>query len=174
LAETGLTKVMNRVAEELGTKRKGRKVTKKDGKIGRVDCFLGRSVPHADASKLEFLLIELKRPSLKLGRKELDQVEDYVNAIKSEAEYLHTDTTWNFYLIATEFDPEIEGRIYQKDRPHGLFLFGDNFKFWIKTWAEVVRESDARLKFVQDKLRVEVSDTEIEARIAELRQIVLR
>jgi hypothetical protein len=174
LAETGLTKVMNRVAEELGTKRKGRKVTKKDGKVGRVDCFLGRSVPHADASKLEFLMIELKRPSLKLGRKELDQVEDYVNAIKSEAEYLHTDTTWNFYLIATEFDPEIEGRIYQKDRPHGLFLFGDNFKFWIKTWAEIVRESDARLKFVQDKLRVEVSDTEIEARIAELRQIVLR
>jgi hypothetical protein len=174
MAEAGLTKVMNRVAEELGAKRKGRKVTKPNGKSGRVDCFLGRSVPHADASRLEFLLVELKRPSLRLGRKELDQVEDYVNAIRSEPEYLHTETTWNFYLIATEFEEEIKSRIYQRDRPRGLFLDGDNFRFWIKTWAEIVRENEARLNFVQDKLRVEVSDEEIETRISELRQVVLR
>lgn len=174
MPEAGLTKVMNRVAEELGNKRKGRKVTKSDGKTGRLDIFLGRSVPHADASKLEFLLVELKRPSLRLGRKELDQVEDYVTAIRGQPEFLHTDTTWNFYLIATDFEEEIKPRVYQRDRPNGLFLDGDNFKFWIKTWAEIVRENEARLNFVQDKLRVEVSDVEIEAKITELRQVVLR
>lgn len=175
MGESGLTKVMNRVAEELGTKHKGRrKVTKLDGSSGRVDCFLGRSVPNSDASKREFLLIELKRPMLKLGRKELDQVEDYVNAIREEADFTHTDTSWNFFLVASEYEPEIHSRIYQKDRPHGLFLHGDNFKFWIKTWAEVVRENEARLQFVQNKLQVEVSDEEIERRIAELRQLVVR
>lgn len=174
LSESGLTKVMNRVAEDLGQKKKGRKVTKKDGSVGRIDCFLGRSVPHSDESKREYLLIELKRPSLKLGRKELDQVEDYVNAIRGEPEYLHTDTTWNFYLVASEFEDEIHSRIYQKDRPHGLFLNGDNFQFWVKTWAEVVRENEARLHFVQKKLQIEVTDTEIEARIAELQQLVIR
>lgn len=174
MAESGLTKVMNRVAEDLGQKRKGRKVTKKDGSVGRVDCFLGRSVPHSDANKREYLLIELKRPLLKLGRKELDQVEDYVNAIRSEPEFLNTDTTWNFYLVASEFEDEIHSRIYQKDRPHGLFLNGDNFQFWVKTWAEIVRENEARLRFVQQKLQVEVSDTEIESRIAELQQLVVR
>jgi len=71
MGESGLSKVMNRVAEDLGQKRKGRKVTKRDGSVARVDIFLGRSVPHSDASKREFLLIELKRPSLKLGCKEL-------------------------------------------------------------------------------------------------------
>lgn len=174
LAESGLTKVMGRVAEELGSRRGKRKVTKGDGRTGRVDCFLGRSVPHADSSKLEFLLVELKRPSLKLGRKELDQVEDYVNAIRNEPEYLHTDTTWNFYLIATEFEAGIEHRFHQRERPRGLFLDGDNFKFWVKSWAEIVRENEARLNFVQEKLRIEVSDEEIEARIAALRQVVLR
>ncbi len=174
MPEAGLTKVMSRVAEELGSKVKARKVTKNDGKRGRVDCFLGRSVPHADASKLELLLVELKRPSLRLGRKELDQVEDYVNAIRKEPEYLETDTTWNFYLIASEFEDEIKNRVYQRDRARGLFLDGDNFRFWIKTWAEIVRENEARLKFVQDKLRVEVSDAEIETRISELKQVVLR
>lgn len=174
MTESGLTKVMNRVAEDLGQKRKGRKVSKRDGSVGRVDCFLGRSVPHSDAGKREYLLIELKRPLLKLGRKELDQVEDYVNAIRCEPEFLHTDTTWNFYLVASEFEDEIHSRIYQKDRPQGLFLNGDNFQFWVKTWAEVVRENEARLRFVQQKLQVEVSDTEIEGRIAELQQLVVR
>lgn len=173
LAEAGLTKVMNRVAEELGTKRSGR-VTKKDGKSGRADLFLGRSVPHPDAAKREFLLVELKRPLLCLGRKELDQVEDYVNAIRDEHEFRHTDTTWNFFLIATEFKPEIHGRIYQKDRPAGLVQVGDNYELWVKTWAEITRENEARLQFVQEKLSVKVSDAEIEARIAELQQIVLR
>lgn len=174
MGETGLTKVMDRVAEELGTKRKGRRITKKDGSVGRVDCFLGRSVPHSDESKREYLLIELKRPSLKLGRKELDQVEDYVNAIREEPEFLHTDTSWNFYLVASEFEPGIHSRIYQKDRANGLFLFGDNFKFWIKTWAEVIRENEARLHFVQKKLQIEVSDVEIESRIADLQNLVVR
>jgi hypothetical protein len=175
MAESGLTKVMNRVAADLGAKRKGhRKVTKLDGTSGRVDCFLGRSVPHADASKREYLLIELKRPLLKLGRKELDQVEDYVNAIRDEVEFTHTDTSWSFFLVASEFETEIHSRIYQKDRPHGLFLYGENFKFWIKTWAEVVRENEARLQFVQQKLQVEVSDEEIEQRIADLRQLVVK
>lgn len=174
LAEIGLTRVMNRVAQDLGAKRKGRKVTKKDGSVARVDCFLGRSVPHSDAAKREYLLIELKRPSLKLGRKELDQVEDYVNAIREEPEFLHTDTTWHFFLVAAEFDPEIHSRIYQKDRAEGLFLHGENFKFWVKTWAEIVRENEARLQFVQRKLQIEVSDTEIEQRIIELQNLVVR
>lgn len=175
MAESGLTKVMNRVAADLGATRKGhRRVTKLDGTSGRIDCFLGRSVPHADASKREYLLIELKRPLLKLGRKELDQVEDYVNAIRDEVEFTHTETSWSFFLVASEFEPEIHSRIYQKDRPHGLFLYGDNFKFWIKTWAEVVRENEARLQFVQQKLQVEVSDEEIEQRIADLRQLVVK
>jgi hypothetical protein len=175
MGESGLTKVMNRVAEDLGAKRKGRRtVTKLDGSVARVDCFLGRSVPHFDESKREYLLIELKRPLLRLGRKELDQVEDYVNAIREESEFTHTDTSWSFFLVASEFEPEIHSRIYQKDRPHGLFLHGDNFKFWIKTWAEVVRENEARLQFVQKKLQVEVSDEEIEQRIADLRQLVVK
>jgi hypothetical protein len=60
------------------TKTKRRKP---DGKMGRIDSFMGRVVPHANRQHREFFLVELKRPSLVVGRKELDQLEDYVNAI---------------------------------------------------------------------------------------------
>ncbi len=174
LPETGLNNVMARVATDLAMKRRRRKITKPDGKAGRVDCFMGRVVPGADQTKREYLLVELKRPSLVLGRKELDQVEDYVNAIRAEPEFLHTDTRWHFYLVASEYDSALDARINQENRPRGLFLEGSNYALWVKTWGEVIRECGARLDFVQDKLKIEISYDDIEARIAELQSLVLR
>lgn len=123
MPEAGLTKIMNRVSEELALKRskrtRGRKL---DGKIGRIDSFMGRVVPHANRHHREFLLIELKRPSLVVGRKELDQLEDYVNAILRQPDFISTSTFWNFYLVSTEYDNVVKERVTQKDRPVGLYL----------------------------------------------------
>lgn len=174
MPEVGLTKVMERVAEDLGTKGKRHKVTKPDGKRGRADQFLGRVVPGPIQSKREYLIIELKRPSLKIGRKELDQVEDYMNAIRQQPDFSHTDTTWHFFLITSEYDDSVEARISQSGRARGIAQEGDGYTLWVKTWAEVLRESDARHQFIQDKLKIEVSDADIEARINELTKAVIK
>jgi hypothetical protein len=36
----------------------------------------------------------------------------------------------------------------------------------VKTWSELIRESEGRLRYIRDKLRVEVSAEEIEERIS--------
>lgn len=174
LAETGLTRIMNRVSQELASNRGSGRTRKPDGKIGRVDSFLGRVVPHPDHMYREFLLVELKRPSLTVGRKELDQLEDYVNAIKSQPDFKHTSTFWNFFLVTGEYDDAIKERITQKDRPVGLFIEKPTHHVWVKTWSELIRECEARLKFVQDRLQVEVSAEEIEERISQLKASIVR
>jgi len=174
LPEAGLTRVMERVAEELRSGPTPRRVRKPNGATGRIDCFLGRSVPHPDQNRREFIVVELKRPSLKIGRVELDQLEDYVNALKGQPDFARTDTYWNFYLVTGEYDPSIADRITQKDRPVGLFLEKDNSRVWVKTWSELIRECEGRLQFIQDKLRVEVSGDEIEERIAMLKASIQR
>ena len=176
LHEAGLTKVMDRVATELQlNKRKTRSAIKKaNGQSGRIDCFLGRSVPHADVNKREYIVVELKRPSLKIGRKELDQLEDYVKALKSQPEYVHTDTNWNFYLVTGEYHEEIEDRINQENRPKGLFIDTSTSKVWVKTWSELIRECEGRLNFVQDKLKIEISDEAIEREIVKLKGAILK
>lgn len=60
LPEAGLTQIMDRVSDELSSKRKKTKVRKLNGGTGRADCFLGRGVPHPDASQREFIVVELK------------------------------------------------------------------------------------------------------------------
>jgi hypothetical protein len=173
--EAGLTQIMDRVSEEIATKRvKGTPVRKLDGKIGRIDSFMGRVVPNENPDHREFLLIELKKPSIKIGRKEADQVEDYVNAILAQPDFINTSTQWNFYLVTTEYDDVVKQRITQENRPLGLFIDKPNHRVWIKSWAELIRDCEARLKFVQDKLRIEVSAEEIQERIARLKASVLK
>lgn len=175
MGESGLTKVMDRVSSELELKRsKKGSLRKPDGKIGRVDAFMGRVVPATNPTHREFLLIELKRPSLKVGRKELDQLEDYVNALISQPDFVNTSTMWNFFLVTSEYDAVVEGRITQEDRAKGLFLDKPGHKVWVKSWAELLRDCEGRLDFVQKQLQIDISVDEIQERIAKLRASVLR
>ena len=175
MPEAGLTKIMDRVSQELALKRaKGTQTRKPDGKIGRIDSFMGREVPKGDRSLREYLLIELKRPSLTVGRKELDQLDDYVTAIIKQPDYVQATTTWNFFLVTTEYSPVIAHRINQERRAPGLYIDGANYKVFVKQWAELIRDCEARLDFVQEKLRVEVSDQDIEQRIGRLRESIVK
>jgi len=175
MPEAGLTKIMNRVSDDLALKRsKGAKGRKPDGKTGRADCFMGRVVPHADRHHRDYLLVELKRPSLVVGRKELDQLEDYVNAILSQPDFVNASTFWNFYLVSSELDPVVTERITQKDRPFGLFLDKPNHRVWVKSWAELIRECESRLAFVQERLQVDVSAELIDERISKLKSSILK
>lgn len=65
-------------------------------------------------------------------------------------------------------------RIRQSGRPAGIAQRGDNYTLWVKTWAEVLRESGARHQFIQDRLKVDVTDIRIEARIQELQKSVVK
>lgn len=55
LPEAGLTRVMKRVAEDLGKKSRNGRVTKSGGKTARADVFLGRVIPHPVREHREYL-----------------------------------------------------------------------------------------------------------------------
>lgn len=175
LPEIGLTKVMQRIAEDQGSRRrKGKSVRTPDGKIARVDQFLGRRIPQANQSLREYLIVELKKPSIKVGRKELDQVEDYMRTLVTQPDYNHTATRWSFFLVTTEYDEVVAERAGQADRELGLIQEKDNYQIWVKTWGEIIRECEARLHFIQEKLEVEVTDEEIDAHIQALSGSILK
>ena len=174
LSEPGLTRIMKRVAEDLASGSKPKKVTKPDGKTGRADQFLGRKVPGPEKERHEYLLVELKRPGLKIGRKELNQVQDYLDALRGQPDFSHTDTRWHLFLVTTEYDATVEATIHQANRPVGVAQMGDNYTLWVKTWGEVLRESQARHQFIEDQLKIEVTDEQIDARIKELTQSVTK
>ncbi|WKL21384.1 ATP-binding protein [Agrobacterium tumefaciens] len=174
LPEAGLTRVMKRVAEDLGKKSRNGRVTKSGGKTARADVFLGRVIPHPVREHREYLLIELKRPKTDVGRDEFNQIEDYANALINQPEFADTSTSWNFFLMTTGVKEDHLHRITQDGRPQGLFLDLGRAKVWVKRWGEVLRLAEARLQFVQDVLKVQVTDEEIDQRVAEVKSSLLR
>lgn len=166
--EAGLTKVMQRVSEDLGGKRTGGRVTKPDGRSGRVDQLLGRSIPGPHQEKREYLIVELKRPSAKADRKMLNQISDYALAPAGAPDYRHTDTRWNFFLVVGEYDDIVGQAITQEGREIGIAVRQPNYTVWVRCWGEILRECDARLQYIQDHLKVEVSDEEIASRLRAL------
>lgn len=174
LAETGLSRIMQRVSEDLSGRKSSVKIKKLNGSIGRIDSFLGRLVPHQDQLHREYLVIELKRPSLTIGRKETDQLEDYVNALRRQPDFNSTSTFWNIFLVTGECDDDVKERITQQGRPNGVLFAHKTHVVWVKTWAELIRECEARLHFIAEKLQIEVTAEEIEDRIAQLKASILK
>lgn len=174
LPEAGLTRVMRRVSDDMLSKSRKTKVVRSDGKTGRADLFLGRVIPHPEREHREYLLIELKRPRTSVGRREFDQIEDYARALIDQPEFEDTSTNWNFFLITTDIEGDQLHRITQHDRPQGLFIDTGRAKVWVKRWGEVLRLAEARLNFIQDVLQIEVTDEEIDLRVAQVRSSILK
>lgn len=170
LAESGLTAAMKRIAEERHQKPKRGSVRKPNGKTGRLDYLLGRSLPHADPNVREYLVVELKRPNLTITRKEFDQIEDYSATIRAQPDYAQTDTRWIFILVAGEIDEAVAPRVRQIDAPAGRWQNEGNQQIWVRTWGEIIRECEGRLRFIDEKLKLEATDDEIDRRINALRK----
>ena len=73
-----------------------------------------------------------------------------------------------------EYDDVVKTRVTQTGRPKGLFLEGENYKVWVKSWAEIIRDCEARMQFVQKELNIQVSDAEIDDRITQLKAKIIK
>ncbi|SHI96695.1 Histidine kinase-, DNA gyrase B-, and HSP90-like ATPase [Roseomonas rosea] len=172
--EVGLTRVVERVAQEVNAKSSKRSVRKMDGSIGRLDCLLGRTLPTGREDQFEFLIVELKRPSISIGTKEIDQIMEYCHVLTSQSEFAGLSINWTFFLVTGEMNALAKMRAHQRDRPAGLLHEGENEKIWVKTWAEVIQPCEARLKFVQDRLQIRVSQEDLDRTISATRDKLFR
>jgi hypothetical protein len=67
--------------------------------------------------KFEHLIVELKRPSVKLGSDEVLQIEKYALQIAEDIRFDKGKTKWIFKLIGNDYDSYVRGRINQAKSP---------------------------------------------------------
>jgi hypothetical protein len=158
--DQSLTEVLRKHRELIGeTVAIDAPVKRIDGKTGIVDLMLSRSVPQNRSDEREHLVVELKRPSVRVGADEITQVEKYAYTIADDERFRHLRTRWSFWVISNDLDGFARVRTRQKDKPRGLITQTDDGKIevWVKTWSEIIAECKARLRFVQEHLQTNVS-----------------
>lgn len=74
------------------------------------DLVLSGSASSYSKSR-EYLVVELKRPSVTLGKKELDQLEAYAIAITDDEQFNQPGITWDFRLIGNAYDTYVARKL---------------------------------------------------------------
>ncbi|MGB3752920.1 MAG: ATP-binding protein [Parerythrobacter sp.] len=133
-----------------------RPVKRIDGRVGIVDLMLSRAVPQNRPSQREHLVIELKRPSVKIGMNEIAQIKSYAFAVSADERFASINTKWSFWVVSNELDAVGRKEARQADRPPGQVYRDDNIEVWCKTWSEIIDAAKARLKFVEDHLQTNI------------------
>ncbi|CAB3762024.1 ATP-binding protein [Paraburkholderia humisilvae] len=120
---------------------------------GIVDLMLSKATKQYRANQLTHLVVELKAPKVPIGAAEVTQIENYAFSVTADARFSKVGVMWHFWVISDELAPYAEHRVRDDA---GLVHAKDNVSIYCKTWAQVLDENRARLKFFQDKLEVQV------------------
>ncbi|WP_232825320.1 ATP-binding protein [Salinicola sp. RZ23] len=123
-----------------------------------MDLFLVRQ--GKNRSKIENVVLELKHPvNVRLGKKEVDQLYDYFQAVKKTPEFNAGNVDWKFYLIGNKFDDsgyikDLQNALRSHGEP-GLIFVGD-YKAYAFTWSEIFNDFELKHNFLNEKLNLEL------------------
>ncbi|MGK5170051.1 ATP-binding protein [Geodermatophilus sp. CPCC 205761] len=161
-SEVGLTSVLRQHLDELGDQVELEDqldaVMRDDGRSGRVDILLFRT--GGSEQRTERLIVELKRPTVRIGKREVDQIKSYARAIVDNPQYRDVDCRWQFYLVTYDYDRRaIERDIRQRDKPPGLADDQNEYQVWVKTWGELFDAAERKLLFFKKQLAIEAGDS---------------
>ncbi len=159
--DQGLTKVLEAHRAMLGdpTPINGA-VADTEGHTRIVDLMLSKATHSAD--RRQHLVVELKRPAVKLTQFELNQIATYAVAVSREDRFKSPDVTWDFWLVGDTMDGIVEELVNTKDSPAGLYTEGASYRIWVRRWAEVLEENRQRLHFYRDHLQYVAPSEEAE------------
>ncbi|WP_461034287.1 ATP-binding protein [Streptomyces mayteni] len=156
-SDRSLTHVLERHLELLGRPEpRGAEVRREDGRRGIVDLMLSRSGPLRKGER-HHLIVELKRPSLVLGIKELEQLNSYAAAVMSDDRFRDTRVTWDFWLVGNNMTTMLRDLAHQKNRTPGCAVDHGAWRVWVRTWGEIIEDCAERLRFYQEELEYQSS-----------------
>ncbi|WP_327033715.1 ATP-binding protein [Micromonospora ureilytica] len=170
--EVGLTSVLREhlvhLGDEIALEAELDKVVREDGRSGRVDVLLYRGL--GDERQNERLVVELKRPTVKVGRTELDQVKSYARAIVDDPQYRGVKCKWKFILVTYEYSDSINRDIRQRDKPPGLADDQEEYGVWVQSWGEILDAAERKLSFFRKQLDYEATDERVTRYLRESHQ----
>lgn len=126
----------------------------------RPDICLWKQFNRGKAGHFENLVIELKRPSNIIGTEELTQIKRYAQKVNSDVRFPKDKTSWTFVLLATGLDDDAEFECEQSDRSFGHVIAQDNVNVYVKRWADLLNEAEARHQYLKDKLNYNIAEND--------------
>lgn len=133
-------------------------VRREDGRTAIIDLMLSRKVPQANPNAREHLIVELKRPSVKVSLTVHQQVQSYAFAVSRDERFRGTNTRWVFWAVSNDLTEEVAQLSSQDSLLPGQTFSRNGVEIWVKSWGQIITDCKARLQFFQDALQYDASD----------------
>lgn len=121
----------------------------------QMDIFAVQQLCSGKTKKV--IVVELKRPSVKLGINELQQLKQYFNVIIKEDRFNAENIEWEFYLIGNSYNDDIKNEI-ESNKVHGepnLAFKVHKLKIYVKSWSELFTELELSFSYLNEKLKLD-------------------
>jgi Histidine kinase-, DNA gyrase B-, and HSP90-like ATPase len=137
-------------------------VRRVDGRRAIVDLVVGRRLPTPRGDEREHLVVELKRPKVKLNDDHLSQIKSYATAVCLDERFRDVSAKWDFWLISNEMNEDVRIQSNMDGLPPNCILSNKelDLKVWVKTWGQLRCDCEGRLKFFQEQLQYRASRKE--------------
>ncbi|MCT4697623.1 ATP-binding protein [Tenacibaculum haliotis] len=134
------------------------KITSKN-RLKRPDIFIARKSDIPDPKSDEYtieenIIVELKRPSVVIGKKQYDQIEEYIRIIIKEPRFSSETRKWKLILIGKEVDEWIRDKYESQNGKGKKFLVEaiKNYEIYALKWDDLFRVFDIKHKHLINKL----------------------
>ncbi|MFD4650036.1 ATP-binding protein [Streptomyces sp. NPDC058441] len=158
VSERGLSEVLRKHLKILRKPEPAdTKVRLLNGDAGRIDLMLSKTTVWVQ--RPHHLVVELKRPNVKLGLEEFSQLVKYATTVVGDERFKATEANWDFWLIGNDMDDSLRSLTRQPHLPPGqAAMVGTNARLWVREWSEVIQECKQRLHFYRDRLDYQSTD----------------
>ena len=163
-SERRLEEALQTHLKHLGEREDDGNVHLSDGRQGRLDLMLAKA-DEIRAGEFDYLVVELKRPSQKITSDVIAQIKKYAYAVLDDPRFDKQRCRWKFIAVSNELDGYAQREL--EAGSNGCIHKIKGLEVYIMTWAEVITNAKARLKFYQEQLRYESDD---ESSLSYLRQ----
>jgi hypothetical protein len=153
--DQSLTEVLKKHLAEKGREAEiDEPVKRADGSRGIVDLMFSCNIQLAGSEDREHLIVELKRPDVKIDMEVATQIQSYAFAVADDERFRAVPAKWVFWAVSADLDQVVARMVSQKDRSRGILYQDEEQRvtIWVKTWSQIINECKARLRFFAEKL----------------------
>ena len=150
-ADVNLEKVLNNYLAFIESDNKDKQKLSQPDKLKRPDIFISRQIQSSEIINDEYsieenIIVELKRPSVVIGKKQFDQIEEYIRFIIKEPRFNSELRRWKLILVAKDIDEYIQDK-YESNKSKGKkFLIESvkNYEIYALKWDDLFKTFDLR------------------------------
>jgi hypothetical protein len=158
-ADKNFETLLNNYLSFLEQKKKNYNKIDIKSRLKRPDIFIAKKSDIPDSNSNEYMIeeniiVELKRPSVVIGKSQYDQIEEYIRIIIKEPKFSSETRTWKLILVGKNVDDWITDK-YESQKGKGKKFLVEavkNYEIYALKWDDLFRIFDIKHKHLINKL----------------------